>query len=91
MRTVHMVLKSKWYDLISCGEKKEEYRKVCDYWRSRLQKDRDPIEVVCFHKGYTKTTMSFKIKYITIGCGREEWGAVRGERYFVIQLGQKIN
>ena len=91
MRTVHLVLKGKWYDMISCGEKKEEYRKVCNYWRSRLQKDRVAIEVVCFHRGYTKTTMSFKIKSIAIGCGREEWGAVRGERYFVIQLGQKIN
>lgn len=91
MRTVHLVLKGKWYDLISCGEKKEEYRKVCDYWRNRLQKDLGAIEVVCFHRGYTKTTMSFKIKSITIGYGCEEWGAVRGERYFVIQLGQKIN
>ena len=91
MRTIHLVLKSKWYDMISCGEKKEEYRKVTNYWRSRLQKDLYTLEEVCFHRGYTKTTMSFKIKSIAIGCGREEWGAVKGERYFVIQLGKKIN
>ena len=26
MKTLHLVLKHKWYDMIESGEKKEEYR-----------------------------------------------------------------
>ena len=28
MKTLHLVLKSKWYDMIASGEKKEEYREL---------------------------------------------------------------
>lgn len=34
--TLHLVLKRKWWDMISSGEKKEEYREVCHYWSVRL-------------------------------------------------------
>ena len=36
MKTLHLVLKSKWYDMIACGEKKEEYREITPYWANRL-------------------------------------------------------
>ena len=35
-KTLHLVLKRKWWDMIASGEKKEEYRKVCHYWAIRL-------------------------------------------------------
>lgn len=28
MKTLHLVLKSKWYDMIDRGKKKEEYREI---------------------------------------------------------------
>ena len=28
MKTLDLVLKHKWYDMIACGEKKEEYRAI---------------------------------------------------------------
>lgn len=36
MKTLHLVLKSKWYDMIEIGEKKEEYREIKPYWEKRL-------------------------------------------------------
>ena len=35
-KTLHLVLKRKWWDKIASGEKKEEYRDVCHYWAIRL-------------------------------------------------------
>ena len=35
-RTLHLVLKRKWWDMIANGIKKEEYREVCHYWATRL-------------------------------------------------------
>ena len=35
-KTLHLVLKRKWWDMIASGEKKEEYREICHYWAIRL-------------------------------------------------------
>lgn len=36
MKILELVLKAKWYDMISSGEKKEEYREIKPYWCNRL-------------------------------------------------------
>lgn len=36
MRTLHLTLKKKWFDMIRSGEKKEEYREIKEYWENRL-------------------------------------------------------
>lgn len=36
--TLHLVLKSKWYDMIASGEKTEEYRETKHYWIKRIFK-----------------------------------------------------
>lgn len=36
MRTLHLTLKKKWFDMIASGEKKEEYRKIKSYWANRF-------------------------------------------------------
>lgn len=46
-------------------------------------------DVVCFSYGYTKRRMTFKVKNITIGCGRREWGAPDHDT-FIIELGARI-
>lgn len=38
MKTLKLVLKKQWYDMIASGEKKEEYREMSDYWILRLTK-----------------------------------------------------
>lgn len=34
--TLHLVLKSQWFDLIDSGIKTEEYREIKPYWKKRL-------------------------------------------------------
>ena len=97
--TLHLVLKRKWWDMILSGEKKEEYRTLNDYWSKRLLNgpyycgdkiDRyKPFEYVCFHLGYTNTTMTFRIVRLSQGYGVPEWGG-GNERVFIISLGERI-
>lgn len=113
MKTLDLVLKRKWYDMIASGEKTEEYREIKPYWGKRLidLKDiRDDViefkdfakvtfhiefknfDKVTFYLGYSKDrpSMTFAIKEITIDEGKEEWGALPGETYFVIKLGERL-
>ena len=111
MKTLHLVLKRKWWDMIESGDKKEEYRAFNEYWTKRIliltdqgQKksnffgwlDEEEIvaykdfDAICFHKGYTNTTMTFENDGIEINYGREEWGADPDKLYFVIKLGKRI-
>lgn len=119
-KTLHLVLKRKWWDMIASREKKEEYREVCHYWATRLLNEQyrwysmntdypkdflgwmiehldhradiqfRQFEKVCFHLGYTNTTMTFRIEYFTLSMGKEEWGAESNKHYFVIKLGERI-
>lgn len=36
MKTLDLVLKGKWYDMIASGEKTEEHRETKPYWEKRL-------------------------------------------------------
>ena len=47
---------------------------------------------VTFHLGYSKDrpSMTFAIKEIVCDEGKEEWGALPGETYFIIKLGERL-
>lgn len=120
MRTLSLVLKRKWFDMIASGEKTEEYREIKPYWESRLgdcfrwcsqtldnnglhlnlkrcntcseRKNLNQYDAVTFYLGYSKDrpSMTFAIKEIAISPGRTEWGAEKGEMYFVIKLGKRL-
>lgn len=63
---------------------------IQDWWENNQECDTKPIyDEVCFHRGYTKTSMLFKIDDITIGKGKEEWGAPK-EPVFIIKLGKRL-
>ncbi len=47
------------------------------------------FDAVCFSYGYTKRRMMFECKGITIGRGRQEWGAPDYET-FIIKLGKQL-
>ena len=49
-----------------------------------------PFEKVCFHLGYTNTTMTFLIAYFMLSMGKEDWGAEPNKYYFVIKLGERV-
>lgn len=98
MKTLHLTLKKKWFDMIASGEKKEEYREDKAYWRRRLLHrgivaDGKLFHEVQFRNGYRADSpkMRFNVKAIEPGEGRPEWGAVPGEWYFVIKLGERID
>jgi hypothetical protein len=36
MKTLHLTLTKKWFDMILSGEKREEYREMKPYWKNRF-------------------------------------------------------
>lgn len=50
----------------------------------------DAISYIRFSCGYTKRTMLFECKGITIGKGKPEWGAPENEEVFIIKLGKRL-
>ena len=92
--------------MIDSGEKQEEYRAITPYWKKRFKccagipapescsncpfGGCKTLDVVCFHYGYTRKTMTFDIDSIRIGKGRPEWGAP-DEDVFIIRVGKRIN
>ncbi len=57
----HLILTHKWFDLIATNIKKAEYR---DYekWHKKLK----DVDVIVFHRGYTSTTLTKRVKSIEI-------------------------
>lgn len=47
------------------------------------------FDAVKFRYGYTKRTMTFRIKNIRFGKGKKEWGAGSND-VFIIELGERI-
>lgn len=89
MKTLHLTLKKKWFDMILFAIKKEEYREIKPYWIKRLEgKSYDDI---LFKNGYSKNSPYFRIqcKGVHKGKGREEWGAPNKDVY-IISLGETI-
>lgn len=106
-RVLHLSLKKHWFELITSGEKLEEYREINDYWTKRLvvagednllgdgieYADFDYIE---FTLGYpkaedTERRATFRFKGISRAGGRPEWGAEPGKVYYVIKIGERVS
>ena len=93
MKTLFLPLKKEWYEMIESGVKTEEYREMKKHWVSRLWLIGGGVkhfDVVRFSYGYTKCTMTFECKGITIGRGKPEWGAPIDRYVFIIKLGKRI-
>lgn len=88
MSELHLVLKSKWFEMIDSGVKKEEYRDIKDYWTKRLYSKF--FDVLVFHKGYTNTTMRFRLETITAGYGNPDWGAPITRTVYILKLGKRL-
>lgn len=72
-----------------CGNLAEKECEQC-LWDTISEWSAFPYDAVRFHRGYTSTTMTFEIESISIGQGREEWGAEPNKEYFVIKLGNRV-
>ena len=98
--TLKLVLKKQWFDMIASGKKKEEYRRICNYWASRLLELNEAegyyeyrkFDKVTFYLGYSKNrpSMTFEIKEILMANGQADWGAEVGKKYFVIKFGERL-
>ena len=80
MKSLHLTLCKKWFDMIKSGIKKEEYREIKPYWETRLRKKYDAVKFV---NGYCKNSPSFLIELegICEGVGRPEWWVYSGHRF----------
>ena len=92
MKVLYLPIKKKWFDMILNDEKKEEYREINFYWKSRFNKILESSEKMCveFRNGYGKKVPTFRIELIGIDIytGWVEWGAERGKLYYVLELGK---
>jgi hypothetical protein len=95
MKTLHLILTKKWFNMIKSGEKPEEYRIINKYWRRRIGEYCFPskqkgYDTVTFHEGYTNITMTFELKIITVGPGRTDWGAPKNDDVYILHLGERL-
>ena len=75
-----------WFDLIECGYKKEEYREIKPYYDSRFKELGVPT-VIRFRAGYSKDAPVIECRVIIAkGKGKEKWGAIPGEMYYVLSI-----
>lgn len=89
-------IKKKWYDMILSGEKKEEYREIKPYYRSRLHNEGFLDQyglptlykgAVLFRNGYAGNSPSFKaLCELDIKNGKPEWGAEKEKNYYVLKI-----
>lgn len=89
-------IKKKWYNMILSGEKKEEYREIKPYYRSRFIHEgfldvyglpQIYVGRVMFRNGYSHNSPSYiALCSVDIRAGRPEWGAEPGREYYVLTI-----
>ena len=102
MKTLHLTLKKKWFDMILSGEKKEEYRQIKPYWLTRFKYRCNNLDMmhelnysythIIFKNGYSKNAPTILIELDDIGFGKAkpEWSDNWQGDVFVIKLGKII-
>lgn len=91
-------IKKKWFDMIAKGEKKEEYREIKPYYRTRFQ-NIDLLDsngfasgrrsIIGLRNGYSKNAPTLIVTVILdIGEGKAEWGAKEGEVYYILKIAE---
>lgn len=52
-----------------------------------IECEKEPIQPIMFRNGYSKNSPSFIAKCtLSVGTGREEWGAEKDKQYFVLTV-----
>lgn len=82
MKTIHLVLKYQWFNMITRGFKCEEYREIKPYY-DRLAALKKGDKIV-FHKGYTKNKVNAEVAYCFKGLGVTLWGGDPSKLQWVI-------
>ena len=72
MKTVHLVSKHKWFELIAAGVKCEDYREIKPYYKKLETLKRG--DTIIFHKGYSKVIVKAEAIYCWRSFGIGSWG-----------------
>lgn len=98
---LNAVITNKWAEMILNNIKKDEYRTINEYWSKRFKKAVGEDEFlraltgkptketykIRYQVGYTKDCTVFVVTFrLRTGYGKVEWGAVEGEKYFIIGI-----
>lgn len=95
-RTLHLTIKSHWFDLIASGEKVFEYREYKPYWISRLlcKSGTRNFTDVLFRNGYGPNRPAIRVEFLGMAiikgrdCSPDNGEELLEEKkYFVIGLG----
>lgn len=93
-------IKKKWFEMILCGEKKEEYREIKPYYDKRFKNimrssecvyckedNGCPTFLVKLRNGYSRESpYIIAIVVLSIGVGRLEWGAEPNKEYYILRI-----
>lgn len=97
-----LVLKGRWFDMIATGQKREEYRELSDYWKTRIvnwMKSAEASGLPCvieFRRGYAARAQ--RTAFLLDGVPKvrlkfrflhPDWGEPQGEHY-VLTLGERV-
>lgn len=89
-RSLFLTIKKEFFDQIARGEKKEEYREITDYWKSRLE-DKEYDQVI-FQNGYSPDAPRLIVPLLEICKGEvnPEWAPLEflGKEFYVLKLGE---
>ena len=96
---LNLPIKKLWFDMILSGIKKEEYREMKPYYRTRLinegfldsQGNPTPLrDWIILRNGYSKKSPSFMAYcQLSIKEGIPEWGATPNTEYYTFQILEK--
>lgn len=77
-----------WFELIQQGTKLEEYRAINAYYDARFLRYEGQLLQLCLRNGYRADSPSLFCTVIPRRglLGRPEWGAIAGERYWVLDI-----
>ncbi|MGL4376246.1 MAG: hypothetical protein ACRCT1_07405, partial [Microcoleaceae cyanobacterium] len=88
-KTLFLILKKQWFDLIKAGEKREEYREICPYWEKRLEGK--TYDHVTFQLGYSgEQRVTLPLLGIKKGYPVKEWSPESwwNKECFILELGR---
>lgn len=86
-KTLKIIIKKQFFDLIKQGKKKKEYRKVSKFWVSRLydykKEDFKQYDYIEFINGYSKNARRLIVEFKGIILDKKN-------HEFVIKLGSEV-
>ena len=97
--TLHLVLKTKWFEMIRKGIKTVDYREIKQFYAELFARGQIKVNGtayqdykvnICLHLGYGKNrpTMLLECEGLSIGVGKPEWGAEPNVPYYRLGLGK---